>query len=371
MKLNSIQFLRAVAAIMVAYAHSIDLTGTFAKSKQDTYQYWSKIGCAGVDLFFVISGFIITLIASRYTGAKQGIQFLKKRFFRINPLYYIASLLYLGVTVLRYWSAGVTYAKTPEDWIDAIIDTIFIIPLSGPGIDYKAFLMIGWTLAFEWLFYLLFFMVILSRAKKKIVLLSAIILALVALRYIFPLVDFRKTFITNPMMLEFLSGVLICRIYQICKTIPTIIPALLIFAGIGWFVCVIFFNYENIWEILPIFGNGILSLKRFFLWGIPSAFIMAGCLFFENNGKGNSLWGKKLILLGDASYAIYLMHMSIYGLLEVLYRKTGFWLNPDFSIIVQWVLAVYVGVLFYKWVEKPLLHHLQKPAIPPGQPAMG
>ena len=69
-KLNSIQVLRAVAATLVAYAHSIDLQSSYSHSFQESFFDWGNFGAFGVDLFFVISGFIISYSAERYTGIR-------------------------------------------------------------------------------------------------------------------------------------------------------------------------------------------------------------------------------------------------------------------------------------------------------------
>jgi exopolysaccharide production protein ExoZ len=155
MKLNSIQFLRAVAVTLVVYAHSIDLTMQFGKSRQQDFYYLNNIGCIGVDLFFVISGFIITYVARNYSGTDQGLKFLQKRFYRINPIYYIASGLFIAVLIARLGGINSLYAvKLKLNLVPSIIDTLWIIPTSGSSLP-TPLLLIGWTLSFEWLFYIL------------------------------------------------------------------------------------------------------------------------------------------------------------------------------------------------------------------------
>ena len=100
MKLNSIQFLRAVAALLVVYEHSMDVLVNYGVSWQQNFYHLNGFGCIGVDLFFVISGFIITYVASKYRGFDEGMQFLEKRFWRINPIYYIATIFCLIVALI-------------------------------------------------------------------------------------------------------------------------------------------------------------------------------------------------------------------------------------------------------------------------------
>ncbi|NII27757.1 acyltransferase [Pseudoflavitalea sp. X16] len=359
MKLGSIQFLRGMAATLVVYAHSIDLTQRYGKPWQGRFHYLSDVGCIGVDLFFVISGFIITYVAGKYTGASEGTQFLQKRFYRINPIYYIASIVYILSLMIRSWMAHKTYPIWSEKFINSALDTLMVIPL---GDGYSPLLMIGWTLSFEWLFYILFFLTILTRVKRKILLLSAIIGVLILLRYVLRPTDLRFAFITNPIMLEFLTGVLLCQLYLHLKKIPVWIPVLLLVVGIAGYVVLVFYNNPLIAAIMPIM-NGSLSLDRFLYWGLPSGCIAAGCIFLDKAGKLNRLWNNRFsMLLGDASYSIYLVHFTAFSLLGILYRQVGFFLPPDLSIFFQVLVALGISIAFYWWVEKPLLKWLQKPS---------
>src|SRR4051812_12308594 len=96
MRLNSIQFLRALAVLLVVYVHAADKHLSAASFQQNFY-FLKNFGAIGVDIFFNISGFIISYVASKYMGLWEGLGFLKKRFFRINPVYYLASLALLAL----------------------------------------------------------------------------------------------------------------------------------------------------------------------------------------------------------------------------------------------------------------------------------
>ncbi|MDP4247265.1 MAG: acyltransferase family protein, partial [Bacteroidota bacterium] len=89
MKYQSIQFLRAMAALFVVYAHSIDLQMKYAISGEQHFFHLQNFGAIGVDIFFILSGFIISYTARSDSGLKAGRRFLLKRFLRINPVYYI------------------------------------------------------------------------------------------------------------------------------------------------------------------------------------------------------------------------------------------------------------------------------------------
>jgi exopolysaccharide production protein ExoZ len=82
MKLNSIQYLRAIASILVVYCHAIDIQVYFGISRQQNFYYLQNFGAIGVDLFFVISGFIITYVSRNVLADIPSTKiFLQKRFF--------------------------------------------------------------------------------------------------------------------------------------------------------------------------------------------------------------------------------------------------------------------------------------------------
>lgn len=360
MKLNSIQFLRAIAALLVVYAHSIDLQMRFSWSNQQDFYYLQNFGAIGVDLFFVISGFIITYVAHQYNGIGQGILFLKKRFFRINPIYYIASIISFGVLAMQRGIDHKLHQFRLNNTISSFIDTMLIVPSSPGPYSYNPILVIGWTLSFEWLFYILFFFLILSGTRYKAILIGIILTVLVVLGYFVKASDYRYTFITNPITLEFSLGVFLCWLYLRVRTIPKPIPIICLSIGLLSYITLILIGYGAISEMNFIL-TGVYSMNRFLLWGIPSAFLVAGCIFLEKNNSLNRLWNNKWMqLLGDASYSIYLVHLSIFSLLTLLYRKVGFFLNSDLAIWVQLIISTIIAIGFYKFVEKPLLKISQK-----------
>lgn len=360
MKLNSIQCLRAVAALLVVYVHSIDLQMGFSVSKQQNFFHLQNFGAIGVDLFFVISGFIITFVAHKYTGQEQGIYFLVKRFIRINPIYYIASILYFGVLVIPIIIESKSADISVDNIISSLIDTILILPAGGSIYSYSPLLVIGWSLAFEWLFYILFFFLIISKTKNKALLFGLVIMGLVIVGYVLKVPDFRYIFFTNPIMLEFLLGVGICQLYLKNPKIPNWLALSFISIGIASYILLIILGFGWLSELGAVL-SGALSMKRFFLWGIPSAFIAFGCIFLEKNNQFTRLWNNKWILLsGNASYSIYLVHLTVFELFRMLYKVSGFFMPADLAIIVQVAVATTISIGFYKWIEKPVINAAQR-----------
>lgn len=358
MKLNSIQFLRAVAVVLVVYMHSMVLQVDHSKSWQQSFFYLYHFGGIGVDLFFVISGFIISFVANKYIGIDQGFHFLKKRFSRINPIYYLASFIFLIIDIINLWATNIISTTfTVNGILSSSFDTLILFPLFN---SFRPLLFVGWTLSFEWLFYSLFFLLILFRIQQKILILSFVFIILATVGVVTRSPDLRIAFITNPIMLEFLLGAAIYWIYNKRRPNLHYIPLALVTIGLISYILLIIYGYGDVYS-LKIFQMPGLSLKRFLLWGLPSSFIVAGCVFLENNIKLTRIWNIQTIqLIGDASYSIYLTHMSIFILLDLLYRKVGYFLPPDLGIFIQLFIAVIIGIGFHKKVEKPLLRFINQ-----------
>jgi exopolysaccharide production protein ExoZ len=352
-KLGSVQFLRAVAAVLVGYAHSIDLQMSFSHSFQQDFLYLQNFGAFGVDIFFVISGFIISYSASRYMGGKEGLTFLIHRFKRVNPVYYLATLLFLLIPLYQWLSHRTAIPPTHAE----ISKSIYVLPLRDRWHWSTPILLQAWTLAFEWMFYLFFLAAIILRVRRKEMFLMALSLFLIiAGSFLTSRSDFRLRFITNPIIAEFMLGVGIYACYRKIKITRVQSYGLL---GAGIAIC--------LYEIIKGFGDiseanytvdGSGSLQRCVIWGIPAALLVAGCVFLEKNGGLAFSRNRWISLIGDSSYSFYLIHTTIYRLFTSLYIRRGFFRYPDLAIFLQLGCAIAGGILFYKLVEAPLLRRL-------------
>ena len=141
--LLSIQYLRAVAALMVVFHHIINAKPWLFNPLEN---YPSL--ATGVDIFFVISGFIMYVAARN----EAPLEFLKKRIIRIVPLYWVATLAFVIVKTKLH-----IFSLTPEDWLH-IAKSLAFIPHHDPTNPGKIwpYLIQGWTLNYEMFFYLIF-----------------------------------------------------------------------------------------------------------------------------------------------------------------------------------------------------------------------
>ena len=351
MKLRSIQFLRAIAILLVLYIHALDMGASTPPSFQWSFFHLPHFGSVGVDIFFVISGFIITWSAGRYLGSRDAGKFLLNRFLRLIPVYWIATLFFLAVQLHHILSRDPSFLGSPP----FIAKTIFLLPFLDRTIYVIPLLQQAWTLSFEWLFYLLFFLSILFSVRRKEIFVGTIILLAVTLVQIIQPTDIRLVFLGNPILLEFLLGIALCRCYTQIRVSRPVAAAMLITA-------ILIYGFE----IVNGFGkiddmdytlNGQLSMTRFFIWGIPSALLAGGLIFLEKNASLGFIWNNRTMsFIGDASYSIYLTHVTIFGLCGAVFTRTGYFLNHDLAVFVLMLLAIIGGGAFYKWVEMPVLN---------------
>lgn len=358
MKLHSIQFLRAIAVILIVYAYSLELTAQYGSVNQQSFYNLSTIGFIGIDLGFVIAGFIALYTAHTYTGFSEGMAFLQRRFYRINPIYYIASIVFWGATLLQHTLTNKPHLQDSTKVISSALDTLLIVPFG--EFTYRPLLIPGWVLSFIWLFQLLFFLTILTNIKRKLLLLTSLVTILVVLYYVFAPHDVRLSFLTNPILLEFLLGAVLCALYFRVKHMPLIVSVLLLVTGIAGYLAPVFYSIPPVSNISSII-KGTLSMDRVLYWGIPSGCILAGCIFLEKAGRLTKLWNNRLMVLtGNASFSIYLVHAIVFALFAILYHYTRLLLPPDISIFLQLLVAVGAGIAFYRWIESPLVTWLKR-----------
>ena len=208
--------------MMVVWYHSVgqvDGTLTFIR-----YYHW---GTHGVDLFFVISGFI--MLVTTWDKPIGPVEFMRHRMRRIVPLYWLATLVMVGLATV----APALFKSLKWD-VPALLKSLFFIPydnLSVPGTT-SPLLIPGWTLNYEMFFYALFALSLLASRAWRLPLVIGALSILVAAGLVFHPTNIQADFYTNPMMLEFCAGMILGRLWVMKKRVQSkrSIPLLL---GLG------------------------------------------------------------------------------------------------------------------------------------------
>ena len=353
--LYNVQFLRFVAAMLVVLYHSAARMPANDSIFQSLFDVGEAVGFAGVDIFFVISGFIMAHTTQDQGGAANGLDFARRRIARIFSGYW--PFFILAVVIF--------YNFRPEHFANAnLLKSFFLWPQSLNLI----LLEITWTLSFEMYFYLLFSVLILlfNPQNRYRVILSATVLLLGLNLYqhfvtnsfspenIYYL-SFWPQFLGSPFLLEFFAGVLIAWWLAKKPTGPAlswmIIGCALFLAG-GWI-------NESIYS--GLIEQGYHVVPRVFVYGLPACMILTGLVRMETRGLRAP--ARFSSITGGASYAIYLSHILILSLVLNLgfNRLVSSW-SGNMMIAAYIMLMLFMlgfSVLHYTILERPL-HRLFK-----------
>ena len=333
----SIQMLRAVAALGVVALHVGHEGATRLGARNPLPDF--SLGAAGVDLFFVISGFIM-VYASDALFARAGApgHFFTRRLARIVPLYWAATAAALVCFVLfRY--AGALEQLT---WQTLAASLVFL-PWPRPDGLILPVHMLGWTLNYEMFFYLVFALALTLTRRNAVFAVTALFLALAIAGRAFALPQ-PFAFWCDPVILEFCFGMLIALAWREGARLPRGAAAMLVIAGFAALAL----------------GTRTGGWPRLVLWGLPAAAIVAGAVLGGPRAPGPI--ARALVFLGDASYSIYLVHwLAILALTAlVAYLRLDIAAAPWTYLAAQALFALAASVAVYLAYEQPVTRALQR-----------
>jgi len=329
----NVQALRGVSAIIVLLYHlACREIQDWPDASLRLFQPFYFFGNAGVDLFFVISGFVITSVTIGDFG-KPGkiIAFLQKRFYRIYPIYWITCLPVLCWSVIH----------RGRDWFGSLA-ALMLVPRYTNEIN-----PVSWSLVHEVLFYALFAVLMLAPARL-LPLFICFWAAVSTWRYFDPTLVF-PNWIYSPIVFNlvnfgFMFGVAIALLARLNRML-LVRPIMLI--GIALLACGAVFSSFGNYALVHGWPNRVVFLE------LTAACIVYGAIGLELQGK---VWSSRwLQTLGDASYSIYLVHYIIILAAKPFYPYIhgtfwrGCWTLSVFAV------AVATGLLTYRYLERPLL----------------
>ena len=303
-RIDSIQILRAVAVFAVVISHAMhELSGLLAG---EIAQFNEKIfpGDFGVDLFFVISGFIMVHV-SRNAFGKPGatMDYLKRRIARIVPLYWLMTSLMIMVVVFLPNRVD-TATNDPLQWLFSYLFVPYDRVSDGLA---RPVLGLGWSLNYEMYFYLLFSIGLMFRRVVAIPLtIGMIVVTWLAGQT--GLAGFTPIgFLSQPIIFEFAAGMVLGWVYLTGFRLPLIVALPLVGAGLA------------LLATAPLFDDAVERLRHLH-YGIPATLIVLGFVFLR--GTDDFRASSLMLEAGENSYSTYLSHPFWLGILSILVSRS-------------------------------------------------
>jgi exopolysaccharide production protein ExoZ len=320
-RIISLQVLRFAAASCVIALHAWQVVSGVPNGQN--VGVIGTFGPFGVDVFFVLSGFIIATTAP---GRASGL-FLKQRAIRIVPLYWLLTLVMMALLA----RAGMLTARP------LLASALFI-----PTLHAEPYIVVGWTLCYEMLFYGAVAAVLLRPRWGWMAMLGLYAAASLARPMVGgPLLQF----IGSPLIAEFLAGVLIARAPR-----SALAGWLAGVAGVVALGVLALSGYQGVATRPEFAGSG--DWQRVMVYGCPAALLVYAAVHLDLRGR---LW-RALAYLGDASYAAYLVHVLVLVLVPL--SLMGHAQGPAAAMLfgLSWLAAI----ALHERLEKPMQTALKR-----------
>jgi exopolysaccharide production protein ExoZ len=333
--LSGVQALRALAATAVAVAHTgEEFAGHLALPGLVPDLVY---GAAGVDLFFVISGFVMVYASERLFGREGAFRtFMARRVIRIVPLYWAMTTVMLVYVLARGFAASDASPSL------AFLSYVFI-PYPRPSGGVSPLYALGWTLNYEMMFYLLFGCALFARRHIAVLAVAAVLVTFAIVHALVPRLPPQIDFWTNSIVLEFVFGMALALLYRRGVRLPQPIAYLLAAAALAIFFGTLTSNPQPRWLV----------------WGVPAAMLVASVAL-----AGRSAFVPAVVIgLGDASYALYLTHPAV-NLVARHAAWKGAYIPPATApwlyLIATVVLSILVAFAVHYWAERPVSEYLKR-----------
>jgi exopolysaccharide production protein ExoZ len=336
--IQSVQVLRAIAAIMVVALHACNQAAPFGAQA-------FPLGNAGVDIFFPISGFVMVVSThDRQASAATAGRFALARILRIAPIYWLLTLVKAAAVMVRpglFSGAAVTAGS--------LAAALLFVPLhDAGGVLANPPIKPGWTLNLEMFYYALIVLVLpFSRRIALYVplLIAALVIAAGLLFPHFPAFS-REMGWGSPLALEFAAGMLLGE-FTLTRTGAGRWPWLAVILGLAIYAFVPRSIDQAEWG-------------RVVSWGAAGGCFLWAAIGLER-WVANRAWARFPMLLGDASYSIYLTHALSQPLITVVAGKAIFQtLGAPGLVGILVILPTLAGVVFHLLIEKPMTKGLKR-----------
>jgi len=333
-KFDGIQSLRFVAALLVVVTHSTFYAGERLDGSIETWSF----GTVGVDIFFVISGFVMVISTGGLAGTKDGWKYFgMRRLVRIVPMYWIATTIKL-LTLIALPSAVLHAQLDPGK---TVLSYLFLPSRNFEG-RVEPLLGVGWTLTFEMFFYFVFTIALLLRVKP--IWFCAIVLSLCALGNIVRPDEWAPALVyLNPILLYFLAGMIVGQWIHDGS----------IRRLVAWMSYVL-----ALWLVIPL-ADGEFSADDISLLIRHISVVALIIVVVASDSWISGRVPRPIIYMGDASYSLYLFHPLMAPIVPVVLAMIGF-RNGGLSVVLSILTAVIGAALVFRFVERPITRYLQE-----------
>jgi exopolysaccharide production protein ExoZ len=355
-EIRTLQYGRGIAALLVVLFHYEGLPQKYFGAPGFFHLF--QAGHSGVEFFFLLSGYIIFTSHRNDIGRADRLwSFYLKRAVRILPMYWLVAVP-VGIVILTVPGLGTDRNLT----LGSFLLDLLLVPRDGP-----ITLMPAWTLQHEFIFYLIFSLVILNRyiGFAAIVLwqftcLAVLVFGLLPMNYLLP-----ASKLAGFYNFGFLFGMLIALIDSRVnlKCYRPLLSSLCLLAVVALLAC---FGVE--WRERDLIDAYISPAALTMIYYVLYAFIILGLLAVENMPR--RFLDTTLGTLGAASFVLYIVHeplqSALFKVLLLPSLRTA--VTPLTSYLISVVLAVLVAVLINKLIERPALRTLRRSLLPSSRP---
>jgi peptidoglycan/LPS O-acetylase OafA/YrhL len=336
--LLNLHLLRAVAALSVVYFHTTSEAGLNLPV---------NVGAHGVDVFFVISGFIVT-----YVSVRSPDRFLVRRVIRIVPFYWTATI---ALFILAALAPHALRSTQPD--VKQLVCSLFFVPRETSYAGVVPTLVLGWSLNYEMYFYLMF-AVALVVAPRRAPLACCFGIVGTALGIALSEATHPSIrFYARPIVFEFVFGICVYFLFEAAvRRIGWFTRRAWVRWGLGFAALgsILFIGLEE--------THGGFGLPRFLVAGLPASSLVLAAAILERIYEIRT--GSNIVFtIGESSYILYLIHpYVIYGLLRTTITNRGAlsWPATTALVIALLVLSTVTATAIHMWLEKPVLVALRR-----------
>lgn len=323
---------------MVLFFHAVSTAGAHAPMPD-----MLSASAAGVDIFFVISGFIMWQSTARAKASPA--EFLRKRLARVAPFYWFMTLV---MCATPFMSGTLARGLVPN--VEHTIASLAFIPWHSQRDDAGIFFPVytpGWTLNFEMSFYLVFAACLCVADRRRRFLASMAALGAIVLIGFAAPEKSAAAWAMSPILLEFAGGICIGVWAEKQGKLSAPLAAIMMIAGLA--------------AMASTPETGFVGADRLIHWGIPACFIVLGAVELERQ-QLVPRW-PALLLAGDASYALYLTHLFVVGACAIAWHALHLWTTTAGVLaffIVTFAASQFIAILAHRHIELPLSESARK-----------